>query len=917
MLHINKIGASSSEKDAAVAYFCDLGSEDYYLEGGEPPGIWHGRGAARLGLEGSVDKEVLRDLFDGRHPRTGEQLVQPRIVDGKDVRRPGHDLTFSAPKTVSAVWAVADEELRNAISQAQLRAVETAMEHITEQGGLELRYGQGGKVRRPADELIWATFEHSTSRAQDPQLHTHTLLINMAGKEAAWGALESNRMHQMRAEAAAIYRSTLAAEMQRQGFAIERAGANFEVVGVQESLTQKWSTRAEEIREELRRQGVNSYEASSAAAKATREDKGEVARPILYAGWEREAAEHGFTKQHIEAMQRGEFEAAEGREPRALSIDELIADIEKSESTWTARDVWKRASISAQGVTDYEGIRRQVEQVFAHERVVTLGYDDRGEKRFASRQMITKEVSTLEIAKRRMHERDHPVTPEAIQNALANSAAKGKPLNAEQKNALAHITQWSGSVTVVEGMAGAGKSTMLACAYEVWRDCGYRPRGMSLSGKAAEGLQIDSGMKSDTIHRLLIDLDSGRDRLTARDILVCDEAGLSDSVLTHALMQAANDAGAKLVLVGDRNQHQAVSAGGTFRAIGDAVGTANLVQIRRQREEWARDAVKDFSRGDAAAALAKLDERGYVHSENENRTEARYAMVRAWRDALLKVENDAADGKDLRSEHLLLAGSRADVRELNLLARTAMREDGRITGDDVHVDVEWGKGDEAEHYTLPFAAGDRVMFRQPEKRMLHVMNGTTGTLESVERGDDGIARFQVRLDKNEDGVERVVNFSEEDYRALTHGVAATSHKSQGMTVSWAALLYDERMIDKHMSFVGGSRARDATHVFAASGEKEDMAKFMSRDRTKICTTDYLGLDQLPAELKTEVERETARTPGRDVVYLPDFARDRGHEHGHGEPEKATAPEAAPTARAVGADYNNDQDREDDEHEHDD
>ena len=282
------------------AYYATLAAEDYYLNGGEPPGKWHGKGASRLGLGATVSTEQVKAAFRGFDPTTGEALVQHQ--KGR-TRQPGWDLTFSAPKSVSVLWAtLPEEEHRRAIAKAHEHAVRQALDYL-ESAAVHSRRGAGGKSFEHA-ELLFAMFEHGTSRAADPQLHTHALLLNAGfrASDSTWGALESKPLYEeFRFAAGSLYRMALATQLGALGY--ETVARNegklhsFELQQVPRELCEHFSKRRAQIESYIEEHGLPATTENFArAALYTRSIKGHVARGELFEHWATEAAqESGFT----------------------------------------------------------------------------------------------------------------------------------------------------------------------------------------------------------------------------------------------------------------------------------------------------------------------------------------------------------------------------------------------------------------------------------------------------------------------------------------------------------------------------------------------------------------------------------------------------------------------------------------------
>ncbi len=267
-------------KGGQQSYYLELAREDYYLKGGESFGLWHGQGASDLGLSGVVKDEALTRLLEGFHPTEDRSLIQQQQYKDR-THQPGWDLTFSASKSVSVLWSQADEATKNTLQAAHFAAVKAALNYLEEEIAVT-RKGKGGVDKEPA-RLIVATFEHHTSRAQDPQLHTHALVLNACtDANGKTGTLESKGLYQAKMAAGAIYRAELAFQLEQQlRLTAERKESVFEIAGVSESLIAEMSKRRAEIEKALAEGGYSSAAAAEIAAFSTRQTKGHIAQKEL------------------------------------------------------------------------------------------------------------------------------------------------------------------------------------------------------------------------------------------------------------------------------------------------------------------------------------------------------------------------------------------------------------------------------------------------------------------------------------------------------------------------------------------------------------------------------------------------------------------------------------------------------------
>lgn len=516
-----------------------------------------------------------------------------------------------------------------------------------------------------------------------------------------------------------------------------------------------------------------------------------------------------------------------------------------------------------------EAFQNAFAKVMASPALIELKPEARGEDgsislaRYSTREMVETERGMAANGREMVGRADHGVDPRHVETALQTfdrvirtgaeqSLAKAvrageinpqekeamlasSGLGDEQRRAVRHITGDEG-IAVVIGLAGAGKSTMLGAARQAWESQGYRVLGAALAGKAAEGLEESSGIRSRTLASYEQGWQNKQGKLGPKDVLVIDEAGMIGSRQLARFVSEAHQSGAKLVMVGDPEQLQAIGAGAPLRAIAERVGFVELTEIRRQNEDWQRDASRAFARGGTAEALSAYDRNGMVRF-HEGQGEARAAIVRGYLE-------DARANPD--ATRIALAHRRVDVRALNEAIRFARQERGELP-----------RGEEAGERRFQtndgertFAPGDRVVFLE-NNRDLQVKNGMLGTVREVGEG-----RLVAQLDgKGRDGRERIVTVPIESYRAVDHGYATTIHKTQGATVDRSFVLASKTM-DRHLAYVAMTRHRQGVELHASREEfrngMEGLSKSLSRDGAKETTLDY--------EIRDFAERRGIRVP---------------------------------------------------------
>jgi len=508
-------------------------------------------------------------------------------------------------------------------------------------------------------------------------------------------------------------------------------------------------------------------------------------------------------------------EIARSNGERILADPSIALDaITHQQATFTNRDLAIFVHRHSDGKEQFDAVIGAVKE---SPDLVALGRDGRGEDRFTSRSMLETEQRLEHATAKLDARRNHSVAERYRDLALERALGRGLELSAEQCGALEHATSARGISNVI-GYAGSGKSSMLGVAREVWEAAGYEVRGAALSGIAAEGLEQGSGIASRTIASLEHQWANGRELLTNKHILVIDEAGMLGTRQLERVVSEAEKQGAKIVLVGDPEQLQAIEAGAAFRSTAERHGAVEITSIRRQDESWQRDATRELATGRTGEAIGRYAGAGYLHAA-DTREIARGDLVDAWdRDQQLHPN----------VSRIILTHTNDEVRALNDEARARLRMGGSL-GPDVAMKVE--RGDRS------FASGDRVMFQRND-RDLGVKNGTLGTVQSIDR-----MRMGVLLD---DG--RSIAFDLKDYTHVDHGYAATIHKAQGMTVDRVHVLATPGL-DRHSAYVAMSRHRESVDLHYGRDDFADQSKLvraLSRERGKDMASDYLEREAAPA-----------------------------------------------------------------------
>ena len=782
---------SKAIKAGQGEYYLSLaGVDDYYTAGTEPPGYWIGRGAAEFGLDGEFDKDQFRHLLRGLSPDGQHKLV--RNADSE--RRAGWDLTWSAPKSVSVAWSQADPETRERIEQCLRRAVVAGVAYLEPIGGISRR-GEDGRLHETA-RLVLAAFLHSTSRAQDPQLHVHTILLNLGvRRDGTTGTLEPKALYRHQMAAGAIFRAELAYALETElGLRCRREGRSFELLGVDPELIVFFSKRRAAIEAELARTGRRGGKAAEAANFATRQKKESRPREELFAEWQRIGRDHHWSTKELSWILGAQFPARDLDVERRSAAAEAMATLTTHESHFCERQMVQAVAECCQGRCLNAETAVQLTRRLMHSPELVRLCEYRGELHFTTREILALERQVVARAEA-MHRRRLYFTD--ADQTIAQAMVRHPQLSNEQREALRQACASSGGMALVQGMAGTGKSTLFAVAREVWVEQGRTVYGAALSGKAAKGLSGATGITTTTVHRLMSAMREGTLALDHHAVVVLDEASMIGTRQLAHVVTACSQSGASLVLCGDSRQLQAIELGGLFAELSRHLEASQLTEIHRQHEPWARQAVKDFAFGHAEQALLPYQQRGLV-SENENRPCAMERLLADWsRDRL-------SDSKST----VILASTAGDVAELNRQAQAELIRQGRLGSQFVQIGHD------------NFFVHDRVLFVR-NSVTLGVCNGDLGTVSAIE-GE----KLCVTLDTG-----GTISLNAKGYEHLRLGYALTTHKAQGMTTENTFILTGGSMTDREMSYVQASRARGTTRWYVAD-ELSSVLPQMQRSHEK-------------------------------------------------------------------------------------
>ncbi len=760
------IGALSSAAQGASYY-----ERDGYYAKDDPEhrdaSAWAGKGAEELGLKGPVDAVTFRAVLEGRVPDGSDTRLGRRGKDGSIEHRPGRDLTFSAPKSVSIAALVGGDRR---IVEAHGRAVATTLAWV-EKNAAETRMKdpETGKMARVGNQkIVAATFRHDTSRNLDPQLHTHAVLANMVqGEDGRWRSMANESLYANQKLIGMLYRNELAAGLGRLGYGIEKTHADgrFEIEGVSREAIEAFSSRRAEIEAAMEARGLGASadnpRIAERAALMTRAKKRDIDRDELGGVWQRQAADLGLDAQALaaDAMERtagpemqpapAAGDPAGGNRPAERSPDRAeglsgpgghgpeaapepppspaseavawaMAHLSEREAVFSRTDLFAATLAHAPGAV---AIAEAEREVAALEKAGTLHAVDLpgAEASLATDRTVGEERETVALM------RGGQARGRALMRGWQVQGHLNKgPLTAGQRDAVKLILSAKDRVVGVQGYAGTGKTTMLDRARVLAEKKGWRMAGLAPSASAAQTLAAEAGIPTETLQMFLA-RNSGvaEGRLTkkgaremraafAKTILVVDEGSLASTVQARDLLRIAAELRMpRVVLVGDAKQLDAVDAGKPFAQLQAAgMQTATMDEIMRQRDPVLREAVVASLKGDIAKAFEKLG--GNVAEVKPDNIAG--AVAARW----LRLDEEA------RANTGVMAPSHELRLQINGHIRERLDREGRIHGPAMGSERLVSKGYTNAEKALAdnYAPGDVVAFHRPYKRI------------GVEKGDE-------------------------------------------------------------------------------------------------------------------------------------------------------------------------------------
>jgi len=847
MLSLSNVG-----NGATAASYYDA-ADDYYTSD-HGPSAWWGAGAASLGLQGAVEASEFAALLDGRLP-SGETLHHAAAG-----RRGGTDATFSAPKSVSLQALVGGDRR---IMAAHSLAVDRALAYAETLAGCRVTEDGITHTERTGN-LVVARFNHDLSRACDPQLHTHCVMINATRRaDGQWRAVNNEAIYRHKMLLGALYRAELARELQALGYAVRltHIDGRFELGHINERQVKAFSHRSAAIEAYLKtHQGLERSEASAwdkkLVAVLTRDQKTDVDRTVLFQEWQQLSAAEGIDY----SLPAPATDLA--KPDVAAVLAQALAHVGERQAVFGQQDIMQTALERGVGATILGEIEAALDEAILAGRVIRDG------ERYTTpeAQQLEREILDFEARGRRAGAPIYQGERSALVEHMAG-------LSDGQRDAALGVLLTANLVTGIQGRAGVGKTTLLKIAAEQASACGYVVKGLAPSASAAREL-AGAGIEAETIAGFI---HRQAKKLTARTLLIVDEAGMASTRQMHTILSEAAAAGCRVVLVGDTGQLQSVEAGKPFAQLqAHGMHTAAVSQIQRQKNPRLKHAVELAVDGQTAMAVEVLDKHIteiVVAADRFERIAADYAALPAAERAATRV---IAGTRYARAEINRRIRARLDLagpsHEFVLLDRKDLTEQQARSvlsyeaGDVVMAETDYPslgmkRGETAAVVmrldtciVLERSDGERVPWKPalatkltgyvPVKRSLAVgdlvrvtaNDRTHGLINGdLARVSDMAPEGQALTLRFEGG--RTVLLNGRRPLVLDHGYCSTVHASQGQTCDRVLIEADAHSLTASANtfYVAISRARNQAQIY--TDDRELLPQAMSRQHQNLAALD--------------------------------------------------------------------------------
>jgi conjugative relaxase-like TrwC/TraI family protein len=881
MLTISKPLSASQARTYHAKEFASR-QQNYWSRDQQGHSEWQGRLARQWNFAGPVEAEHFARLSEGQHPHTEEQLVRHQVSRtyegkfGKEVtsaeHRAGWDATFSAPKSVSLTALVGGDDRVRLAHRESVRAALAELERYTQ--------ARIGNIHAPetTGKFAAATFEHDTARPVDgyaaPQLHTHAVIFNVTVRDNdQTRALQPHEIFVSQHYVTAVYRSELALRLERLGYELERGKhGQPEIKGYSKEYLDASSPRREQIKDHLRAQGIDGAVAAQIAAHHTRDSKELLSQEEVLRRHRDLAGKYGHQADRVVSLARehGQQQMQEPQLPAQRAVTWARDHVFERSAVQDRRAILEAALARGMGETTHAAIRQELERRIKSGEFREVAHSRAGQ-RFTTPEMIHMEREI--IARMKQGNRRDYSDPMLVSPRIRIATEDRHPeLTVSQREAVDNILLAREKIVGLDGIAGTGKTTTLSVIREGAEAEGYRVEGFAPTSRAAQKL-AEAGMEISTLQKHLArgeQPDTG-----VKQLYVLDESSLASTRQMHDFIERlhAND---RVLLVGDRRQHEAVEAGRPFAQLQDAgMKTVRLDEIMRQKDPKLKQVVEQLARGEVREAVQDLQWQGRVH-EIRGHNERIAAIAREYAKS---PDKTLVVSPDNRSRMEINARIHSELRELGIVDGTehqvrilVPRQD--LTGADrtwaeryevgdvlrysrTSKETGIGKGEYAQVKSIDasanrltvelagglertydprrqqgvsvfreemrsFSKGDRIQFTAPAND-LKVANRELGTIQGI----DSDGRLNLKMD---DG--RAVELDPNKQLHLDYGYAVTSHSSQGQTADRVLIHVDTELaakdlLNSRMAYVAVSRGANDAQIF--TDDVSALGKVLSRD----------------------------------------------------------------------------------------
>lgn len=870
----------SNVKNAAQAASYYEQADDYYSESGSAPTDWHGKGAEALGLNGEVNSDQFMQLMKGILP-DGQKMA---AGSGGKNHRPGWDLTFSAPKSVSILALVTGDQR---LIEAHEAAVSITLSQIEKD--IQTRIKKDGQVEiERTGNLVAATFRHETNRNQDPQLHTHSIILNMTRRaDGEWRAIESKNLFQMQKALGEMYRQELARQVVKLGYGIDKKtgkhASMFEISGVSQDLIDKFSSRSQEVEAALEKQGLDRDTATAkqkdTASVSTRQKKSEIDHHQLRQEWLQLTANSGLEQVIIASISSS---PPVSHHDAGKALEHAMEKLAERDSVFSKEKLIEEALRFGLGYVSRKDIEYQISSAAQSGQLIARKIDD--SESFTTQIAVEREQKMIAALKRS----ERAVMPlmsstdaeNLVYEKMKESHQQNLTWNVGQIRATKNLLESMDRINVVQGYAGTAKTTtVLRTTAEAYTKAGYDVIAMAPTHAAVNVLSDAINAPGVTVQKSLIQLASDNKNDSKQQVWMVDEASMLSSKQMAELLRQAERYQARLILVGDVKQLASQEAGAAFRQVQEHLKTNVLDEIVRQKNKDAKSAVEASVENDLQKSLEMVDKVGGVIE-----VDSRAARVEAISQDYVSLTPDQ------REKTLVIAPGRDDRDEVNhkirdnLVMRGEIEKNGLITetyqaknltaaeakdaasfepGDTLKflrdyekneikkndyfkvievnqqentLKIQGSAGDvisinprtqtKFESYKSDlreFAAGDKIIINQTSQ---HLKNGDEGFIKSVNGSEVTVTV------KNKD---IKIDVSKEQNRHLDYGYSTTAHKAQGKTVDRVLIhaeSHRQNLMNQKSLYVSLSRVKQWIRIYTDS-RAELIQKVQDRKAEKV------------------------------------------------------------------------------------